>query len=286
MAKDPAFLFYSKEFYEGTRTMLPDERACYLDLLMYQHQHGEIPFDIKRLLMYCSGISQATLEATLEAKFKRGESGYYNDKLRRVIADRAEYKGKQSDNGIVGQFFKKAKKATTDAQFKDLREYVYGKYGIDTLLNDLKKPEATHEALLIALLKHLSISISDSISIKIDKGVPETQTTLPAEKSAIRQRLDLTVTDLKEKSNTGEPRAKIEIALFEALKRNPNFPQEDVVKSYCTYSAYLLKTGYSRKALTAWLNEDKFLTDWIKEAQNMPAKPGEVAPKLSLKDRN
>ena len=31
--KDPAFLFYSKDFYEGTRTMLPEERACYIDLM-------------------------------------------------------------------------------------------------------------------------------------------------------------------------------------------------------------------------------------------------------------
>ena len=36
--KDPAFLFYSKDFYEGTRTMLPEERACYIDLMIYQHQ--------------------------------------------------------------------------------------------------------------------------------------------------------------------------------------------------------------------------------------------------------
>lgn len=68
MAKDPAFLFYSKDFYEGTRMMLPEERACFIDLMIYQHQNGFIPDDKRRLMMYCSGIDEATLEATLEAK--------------------------------------------------------------------------------------------------------------------------------------------------------------------------------------------------------------------------
>jgi len=40
--KDPAFLFYSKDFYEGTRTMLPEERACYIDLMIYQMLHTKI----------------------------------------------------------------------------------------------------------------------------------------------------------------------------------------------------------------------------------------------------
>src|SRR5690606_20628174 len=107
MAKDPAFLFYSKEFYEGTRTMLPEERACYIDLMIYQHQHEYIPNDIKRVSMYCSGIDQAILEATLKAKFKLCDKGWYNHKLSKVIDERKEFSKRQSDNGLVGQFFKK-----------------------------------------------------------------------------------------------------------------------------------------------------------------------------------
>ena len=81
MKKDPAFLFYSTSFYEGTRTMLPEERACYIDLLIYQHQHGFIPDDVRRLTMYCSGINEATLKATLEAKFKLCDKGWINQRL-------------------------------------------------------------------------------------------------------------------------------------------------------------------------------------------------------------
>lgn len=293
MAKDPAFLFYSKEFYEGTRTMLPEERACYIDLLIYQHQHGEIPLDLRRVLMYCSGILEATLQATLQAKFEKTETGYYNIKLRDVIADRSEYAGKQSDNGIVGQFFKKAKKATNDLNFTKLREYIYQVYGKEKLLNDLKNSEATHEATLEALLeaslKHLSITNSISISNELNKGVPKKikeTPTLPQAQPEIRTRLDLTASKLIEMSNTGEPRAKIESALFDAMQRNPNTPQDDVCKSYAKYSAYLLKTGYSRKALTAWLNEDKFLNDWLKEAHNSNDRNGKVEQSVAQTTNN
>lgn len=79
--KDPAFLFYSKDFYEGTRMMLPEERACYIDLLIYQHQNGLIPLDLKRVAMYCSGCSIETIELVLNQKFNQMVDGWSNDRL-------------------------------------------------------------------------------------------------------------------------------------------------------------------------------------------------------------
>lgn len=76
MAKDPAFLFYSTDFYEGTRTMLPEERACFIDLMIYQHQRGPIPNDLKRVLLYCNGVDEATLKTTLQSKFKLTSEGW------------------------------------------------------------------------------------------------------------------------------------------------------------------------------------------------------------------
>lgn len=107
MEKDPAFLFYSKDFYEGTRMMLPEERACYVDLLIYQHQNGPIPLDLKRVLMYCSGVDKATLEATLEAKFKRTSEGWINERLKSESEKRISSAKYQSENGKIGQFWKK-----------------------------------------------------------------------------------------------------------------------------------------------------------------------------------
>lgn len=172
MSKDPAFLFYSKDFYEGTRTMLPEERACYIDLLIYQHQHGEIPNDLKRVLMYCSGVDEATLKATLEAKFKATDKGWVNVRLMNESENRANFKSSLSDNGMVGQFFKKAKAELSPVKYKALRDYVYNELGKDELIKLIKIPKTTHEATLEGLLKHL---VNEDVNVNKDiKGV-ETQ---------------------------------------------------------------------------------------------------------------
>jgi len=155
MAKDPAFLFYSKDFYEGTRMMLPEERACYIDLLIYQHQHGIIPLDIKRVLMYCSGIAEATLIATLEAKFKRCDQGYYNNRLDDEITKRADYTSTQSINGRIGQLMKSAKGIVNHNELQLFKQYVYGHLGKEKALEMIEKNETTLEGLLKASLKHL-----------------------------------------------------------------------------------------------------------------------------------
>lgn len=155
MSKDPAFLFYSKDFYEGTRMMIPEERACYMDLLVYQHQNGLIPKDLRRVLMYCSGIDEATLKATLKAKFKQTESGeWVNEKLLLVCDNRKEYSRKQSESGKIGQFFKKAKAILKHDEFLKLKDSVYSVFGKENLI-ELIKIENTLEGSLKALLKHL-----------------------------------------------------------------------------------------------------------------------------------
>jgi hypothetical protein len=153
--KDPAFLFYSQDFYTGTRTMLPNERACYIDLLVYQHQNGVIPNDLERILMFCNGIDKDTLKATLKAKFKLTDKGWLNIKLSVVMSERSNFTNKQSDNGIVGQFFKKAKITLNPVKYKELKDYVFNEFTKEKLILELRKEQATHEALLKALLKHL-----------------------------------------------------------------------------------------------------------------------------------
>lgn len=54
MAKDPAFLFYSKDWLTGTKEMMPIEKGVYIDLLCYQHQNGSIPSDTKRIAVIAS----------------------------------------------------------------------------------------------------------------------------------------------------------------------------------------------------------------------------------------
>jgi len=154
MSKDPAFLFYSKDFYEATRTMLPKERACYIDLLIYQHQNEYIPNEIERISMYCSGIDEATLQATLQAKFKLCDKGWYNERLFEVIEQRKTFGEKQSDNGLIGQFFKKAKSSLPSKDYTKLKDFIYNVFTKEKLINELKINN-NHETMLQAMLKHL-----------------------------------------------------------------------------------------------------------------------------------
>ena len=151
--KDPAFLFYSKDFYEGTRMMLPAERACYVDLLIYQHQNGAIPNDPKRVLMYCSGVDEATLIATLEAKFKLTSEGWINERLETAILQRESFKNERSSTGKVGQFWKKAYKILAKTEIKILKS----KLSKQQIINFLENVDDIDESTLKALLK-LSLS--------------------------------------------------------------------------------------------------------------------------------
>ena len=47
--KDPAFLFYSKDWIEGTAELMPDEKGVFVDLLAHQHQKKGLPTDVNRL---------------------------------------------------------------------------------------------------------------------------------------------------------------------------------------------------------------------------------------------
>ena len=161
--KDPAFLFYSTDFYEGTRTMLPEERACFIDLMIYQHQRGTIPNDLKRILLYCNGVNEATLKATLEAKFKLTPEGWVNSRLAQVILERKEYSEKQSINGVIGQFWKKSKAILSNKDYLKLRKSLENKSKDELfeLVSNLEISEATLKALLEASLKHLEDEIED-----------------------------------------------------------------------------------------------------------------------------
>lgn len=184
MAKDPAFLFYSKDFYESTRMMLPKERACLIDLMIYQHQNGAVPNDLERVMLYCTGVSEATLKATLQAKFKLASDGWVNRRLESVVAERETFKGKQAINGKIGQFWKKAKSALKVKDYKDFREFVYSTHTNETLNKELEKFKGSHEGLLKAMLKQSKYAIANEDVIN-KKGGKSEKFTPPTEKEVI-----------------------------------------------------------------------------------------------------
>lgn len=103
MAKDPAFLFYSKDWLEGTAEMTPDEKGVYIDLLAHQHQKGSLPADTKRLAKMV-GISEQeflTVWTLLKNKFNQTDDRMVNRKLSEVTTDRLS---KSHTNRITGKF--------------------------------------------------------------------------------------------------------------------------------------------------------------------------------------
>ena len=213
--KDPAFLFYSKDFYEGTRMMLPDERACYIDLLIYQHQNGTIPDDIKRLTMYCSGVSESTLEATLKAKFEKTDNGWENLRLKNEISDRENYKNEQSFSGKIGQFWKKVYKIYSKSEINYLKKHI----DREQIINILQEINITNEndikGALIGLLKQ---RLSNNANVNADANEDEDKRKEKVSEEKFIPKKDLKKSEQKEKS---DPDSVVE--LFH--KCCPSFPK-------------------------------------------------------------
>ncbi len=89
--KDPAFLFYSLNWLQGTASLKPEEKGVYVDLLSHQHQSGSLPNDPSRLCRMV-GLSEkefAPIWLTIRSKFvNRPDNRLVNLKLEEVMTER------------------------------------------------------------------------------------------------------------------------------------------------------------------------------------------------------
>lgn len=93
MAKDPAFLFYSQAWLEGTAEMTLEEKGMYIDLLANQHQKGSLPTEPKRLckLARCGEDEFLKIWPDISFKFKQnGDGRLVNRRLTEVVTERLE----------------------------------------------------------------------------------------------------------------------------------------------------------------------------------------------------
>lgn len=109
MSKDPAFLFYPKDFLMGCSDLTFEERGQFITLLCYQHQKGHLTPKMIKLL--CHGNATADVLAN----FEQDENGdFFNARLENEIEKRRVYSDKQRARALKRWENKdnKAKKST------------------------------------------------------------------------------------------------------------------------------------------------------------------------------
>lgn len=109
--KDPAFLFYSKDWISGTAEMLPHEKGVYIDLLCYQHQSGSLPVDTERIRRIV-GLDRSEFLPIWEIvkdKFYERDGRLYNRRLEQNVSERFEMAVINRINGSFGAVVRKSK---------------------------------------------------------------------------------------------------------------------------------------------------------------------------------
>ncbi len=108
MSKAPAFQFYAGDFLTGTTLMTNEEVGLYIRLLCLQAENGSVPDDPERLSQVY-GASVPKLWKAVRSKFVAGTEPetMVNEKMGKVLADREEFRKRQSDKG----------KASAEARF-------------------------------------------------------------------------------------------------------------------------------------------------------------------------
>ena len=91
--KDPAFLFYSQDFFMGTYGMTDAQVGQYIRLLCLQHTKGHLSEDIM------AGTMGGALDVAIISKFKVDENGlFYNERLDQEVNRRKEYSNSRRNN--------------------------------------------------------------------------------------------------------------------------------------------------------------------------------------------
>lgn len=106
--KDPAFLFYSRDWLTGTSFFTFEQKGKYIDLLCAQHDHGHL--SEKQISVICRG----EIDEEVMAKFECDEDQkWFNAKLDDEIRRRKDYSLQQQERAL--RRWDAKKDATADA---------------------------------------------------------------------------------------------------------------------------------------------------------------------------
>jgi hypothetical protein len=92
IGKDPAFLFYTSDFYSGISDLTMEERGQYITLLCLQHLKGHLSDKAVKLAV-------GNPSPDVMAKFKKDSDGlWYNERLNAEVSKRRAFSERQSEN--------------------------------------------------------------------------------------------------------------------------------------------------------------------------------------------
>ncbi len=112
MAKDPAFLFYSQDFYTGVSTMNFEDRGKYITILCLMHQQGRLSEESISFIV-------GSVSVNLKSKFSVDENGlWYNKRLEFETEKRNKFTESRRNNGLLGGRGIKKNKASAKASAK------------------------------------------------------------------------------------------------------------------------------------------------------------------------
>lgn len=96
MARDPAFLFYSQDFYTGVATLNWEDRGKYISILCLMHQQGRMSEETIRFIV-------GSVSDNLKSKFSIDENGlWFNARLEDETAKRNRFTESRRNNGLLG----------------------------------------------------------------------------------------------------------------------------------------------------------------------------------------
>lgn len=96
MAKDPAFLFYSQDFYTGVATLNWEDRGKFISILCLMHQQGRMSEETIRFIV-------GSVSDNLKSKFSIDDQGmWYNSRLELESDKRSKFTESRRNNGLLG----------------------------------------------------------------------------------------------------------------------------------------------------------------------------------------
>jgi uncharacterized protein YdaU (DUF1376 family) len=141
MSKDPAFLFYSKDWLTGTADLMPEEKGVYIDLLAHQQQHGILPKDTERLarMVALSHDEFLKIWGKIEDNFIHMNGGLINLKLYQLIQERKKGAKKKRISGAFATYLRKnhLDKETYNAIKKDFSVDLFLEFTDDAITDEV-----------------------------------------------------------------------------------------------------------------------------------------------------